>query len=115
MARQGRDLEKIVAALERMLSDKGIEIKSPDYIKGVNSGSLREIDVALRARVGSTQILVIIEARDRQNTQDVVWIEQLATKRADVLASKVIAVSSFGFSEGARNAAARLGIELRTV
>ncbi len=115
MARLGRDLEKLVATLENLLSDTQVDIKSPDYIMGVNSGSFREIDVSLRAQVGSSHVLVILEVRDRRETEDVTWIEQLATKRADVLASKVVAISSSGFSEGARNMAAHLGIELRSV
>jgi hypothetical protein len=43
----------------------------------------------------------------------VVWIEQLKTKREAVRASRTIAVSSVGFSEGATRAASGYGIELR--
>lgn len=115
MPRQGRELEKLIATLENLLGDTDIEIKSPDYVVGVNSGSRREIDVSLRANVGSSQMLVILETRDRNETDDVRWIEQLATKREDVLASKVVAISSSGFTEGARNTAQKLGIDLRLV
>ena len=46
MARKGRDLEQLVELLERVLSDgPAIEIKSPEYMRGVNSESNREIDV----------------------------------------------------------------------
>jgi len=113
--RKGRELEKLVATLEGILSRKDVEIKSPDYIVGVNSGSRREIDVSLRTKVGSHEVLITLECRDRQKTDDVTWIEQLATKRADILASKTVAISSSGFSKGARRTAARLGIELRSV
>ena len=115
MPRQGRELEKLIATLENLLGDTNIEVKSPDYVVGVNSGSRREIDVSLRTNVGSSEILVILETRDRNETDDVRWIEQLATKRKDVLASKVVAVSSSGFTEGARNTAQRLGIDLRSI
>ncbi|MBN1201711.1 MAG: restriction endonuclease [Anaerolineae bacterium] len=115
MPRKGRDLEILVATVERMLSGTDIEIKSPDKIEGINSKSLREVDVSLRANVGSLQVLVIIEVRDRKNTEDVTWIEQLATKKEDVQASKAVAVSSSGFSGGAKNTADKLGIELRSI
>lgn len=115
MPRKGRDLEKLVAALENLLSNSNIEVKSPDYIVGVNSGSRREVDVSLRSIVGSSEILVILETRDRTEIDDVRWIEQLAMKKEDVLASKVVAVSSAGFTEGAKNTAQRLGVSLREV
>jgi hypothetical protein len=114
MARKGRDREKLVAALEKFLSDKEVEIKSPDYIKGVISEGRREIDVSLR-NVGSTETLTIFEIRKRKKGDDVTWIEQLNTKRQDVLADKVVAVSSSSFSKSAKTMAEKLGIELRTL
>lgn len=115
MPRAGRDLENIVASLERIIAGTGIEIKSPDYILGVKTNIQREIDISLRAQVGSVKILVIIECRDRKNVEDVTWIEQLSSKREDVLASKVIAVSSNGFSQTAKTLAQMNGVELRTI
>jgi len=115
MTRAGRDLERLVATIEELLGSADVEIKSPDYVIGVNSGARREIDVSLRTRVGSVEILVILEVRDRKDIEDVTWIEQLATKRDDVRASKVVAISSAGFSKGARELAERLGVELRSV
>lgn len=43
------------------------------------------------------------------------WIEQLATKRSKLGASKTIAVSARGFSQPAVDSAGRYGIELRTL
>jgi hypothetical protein len=114
MPRAGRDLEEFVQLIERMLTHAGIEIKSPEYVTGRLSGSRREIDVSLRSNIGSTMVFVIIECRDRRDTEDVRWIEQLATKREDVGADKAVAVSKVDFTEGARNMAATKGIELRT-
>ncbi|MFQ5793804.1 MAG: restriction endonuclease [Candidatus Bipolaricaulia bacterium] len=115
MARKGRDLEKLVALLEERLGPQGIEVTSPDYIRGKESKSRREVDVSLRGRVGSASILVIVECRDRQEDEDVTWIEQLAYKAKDVGASKVMAVSSEGFTSGAINRAEANSIELRTL
>jgi hypothetical protein len=113
--RKGRDLEVLVANLEKHLGDTGIQVTSPEYIVGRRSGSRREVDVALRAKIGSSLVLVIVECRDRDATEDVTWVEQLAGKREDVGADKAVAVSAAGFTTGARNAAATCGIPLRTL
>jgi hypothetical protein len=115
MVRKGRDLEILVANLEKHLSHTEIHVTSPDYILGRRSGSRREVDVALRAKIGSSNVLVIVECRDRAATEDVTWVEQLANKREDVGADKAVAVSATGFTEGAKNAAAAFGIPLRTL
>lgn len=91
-----------------------MEIRSPDYIKGRRSGQRREVDVSLRSRVGSVDVLVIIECRDRSKAQGVTWIEQLASKRGDVGADKAVAVSAAGFTPGAQNLARSKQVELRS-
>jgi hypothetical protein len=97
------------------LGDTEIQITSPEYIVGRNSESRREVDVALRAKIGSSNVLVIVECRDRDDAEDVTWVEQLATKRDDVGADKAVAVSAAGFTAGAKNMAAAKGIPLRTI
>jgi hypothetical protein len=104
----------LVAELERVLAGTDVVITSPDYLHDQHSKRKREVDVSLRATVGSTPILVILECRDRKGTQDVRWIEELATKRSGVGASTAIAVSPTGFSEGAQNLARTHNVKLRT-
>jgi hypothetical protein len=115
MVRQGRALEALIKRLEAVAARGGAEIESPAMVQGRNSESPREIDVAVRSRVGSTDVFVMFECRDRSSVQDVTWIEQIASKRDDVGASVAVAVSTRGFTKGAKNVAARHGIELRTV
>ena len=57
----------------------GAVIKSPDYIPDIFTGQAREIDVSIRCKIGSVEILITVECRDRVRTEDVTWIEQLAT------------------------------------
>jgi hypothetical protein len=114
MIRPGRALEQLVAELERVLGPIDVAITSPDKIVGKLSKQEREVDVSLRASVGSAQVLVVIECRDRQGAQDVRWIEELATKREDVGADKGIAVSPTGFSATAQNLAKAKGVDVRT-
>ena len=115
MTRAGRPLELLVAILERACSPLGVSVESPAYVLGRKSGSLREVDVAISGRLGTADLLIIIECRDRTRVEDVRWIEELATKVRDVGAQKAIAVSSSGFSEGAAALAASEGVELRTM
>lgn len=115
MPRAGRDLELVVAQLERVLSSGPVEIHSPAYLPGRQSRSVRETDVAIVAKVGSAEVLIIVECRDRKDNEDVRWIEQLVGKRADVGADKAVAVSSEGFTAGARSYASSNRIDLRTV
>jgi hypothetical protein len=82
---------------------------------GVISGQEREVDITLRSHVGTTPVLIAIECRDRKIKSDVTWIEQLNTKKRDIQASKMIAVSSSGFSEAAAAVARVYGIETRTL
>lgn len=115
MTRKGRELEELVATLEKGLSGKGVIITSPDFIEDIVIEDKREVDVSLRFNVGSHDFLLVFECRDRKNTEDVTWIEQLATKRDDISVNKLIAVSSNGFSKNARKKAHAKNIELRTL
>jgi hypothetical protein len=115
MKRKGRDLEKVISLLEGALQQSGIQLKSPDFLPDKDTGMQREVDISLRGRIGSSDILAIIECRDRDATQDVTWIEQVISKRSSVNADKVLAVSSSKFSEPARIKAEKNNIELRTL
>ena len=115
MVRKGRDFELLVASLEDYLSPLGIEVASPDRIKDKDTDQTREVDISLKGKIGSSEVLVIIECRDRNDNEDVRWIEELAGKRDSVGADKAMAVSSNGFTEPARRKAEKWNIELRTI
>jgi hypothetical protein len=115
MARQGRDLELIVARIESVLGPRGATITSPDYITDKVTGQSREVDAAIRYQIGSVPILITVECRDHNDPQDDTWLEQLVTKRQKVGAAKTIAVSSSGFTAPAVRDAQFHGIEVRTV
>jgi len=115
MPRLGRELEKLVSTLEEsLLLASNATVTSPAFLKDQITGETREIDVCVRSLVGSVEVVIIFECRDRSAVQDVTWIEQLAQKRNDVLASRAVAVSASGFSQSAIRKAHFLGIELRT-
>lgn len=114
MPRKGRELELLVARIEEVLVPQGAVVKSPDYIVDRATGDRREVDVSIRMQVGSIPVLIVIECRDRDDVEDVTWIEQLVQKCSD-LRAKGVAVSSAGFSAGAEKKAAFWGIETRRI
>jgi len=114
MVRKGKDFEKLISVLERGLANSDVKIKSPDYLKDNITGRDREVDLTLRKKIDNEEIIIIFECRDRNITSDVIWIEQLVTKVRDLNAFKVIAVSSSGFTEGAKIKAEYYNIELRS-
>jgi hypothetical protein len=115
VARDGRLLELIIQAIERLLAGVAVEIQSPEFIRDRDTESLREIDVAIRGKVGSSEVLGIVECRDRQGKQDVRWIEEIESKRISVQANFAVAVSRSGFTNGAIKKASALGMNLRTL
>ena len=115
MTTSWREFEQLVARIEESLAPTGAKVTSPDRVKDLVSGRLREVDASIRYNVGSAHILLPLEGRTRRGVQDDTWIEQLATKRAKIGAAKTIAVSATGFSESAVKTAQLYGIELRTL
>ncbi|MDP2241150.1 MAG: hypothetical protein Q8K18_13445 [Burkholderiales bacterium] len=112
---RSREFELLASRIEGALAPKGAKVKSPDRIRDKITGQYREVDVSIRYTVGSCDLLITIECRDRSRVQDVTWIEQLATKRAHIGADRTIAVSSTDFTEAAVRAGAAHNISLRRI
>jgi len=108
-----RKFEQMVARIEADARPLGLVIKSPDRIRSLVTGDLREVDASVRATENGSEVLTTIECRKRSAKEDITWIEQLATKKQALGADRTIAVSSSGFSEQARVAAKHYGIDLR--
>lgn len=108
-----KEFEQLVARIEKDAGPLGLIVRSPDKILCKVTGRKREVDVSIRSRAGTTDILITIECRRRHPKQDVTWIEQLATKLDAIGASCTIAVSFSGFTPNAEAVANRHGIQLR--
>ncbi|MCI0423397.1 MAG: restriction endonuclease [Acidobacteria bacterium] len=108
-----RTFERLVALIELEAGPRGARVVSPDRIRDIDTGQLREVDASIRFNAGSVEILVTVECRKRSRKADDTWIEQLATKRHKIGAARTIAVSSAGFTDSAQVSAKRYGIELR--
>jgi hypothetical protein len=114
-ARQGRSLEILVAQLEHLFGKGTLTVQSPEHIRSLRTADMVEVDVTLRGKLGSSEVLIALECRDRGKKQGVNWIRELATKKNDIGASAIVAVSSAGFTSDAKAEARSHGVQLRTL
>lgn len=114
MPRLGREFEKLIARIEKTLSPLGAVVTSPDRIKDSVTGGDREVDVSIRYTGDSgCPVLITVECRDRTSAQDIMWLEQIKSKKESIGADQTIVVSREGFTKGAITYANHHGIILR--
>src|SRR5262245_40026896 len=120
MKKDGKWLENLVRRIEALFLPQGLLIKSNRKefreINGKRS-QIAEFDIEIRGRLGSTDVVWLIECRDRPSEGPAPgeWIEQLVGRRKRFGFTKVIAVSTTGFAPGALEYATEEGIELKHV
>jgi hypothetical protein len=85
---------------------KNVQLPGPD--------GDREIDVLITGKVGPFSVNTIVECKDYKNKVNVMVVDALHSKMADVKANKAVLVTRNGFSRGAILKAKRLGISLCT-
>lgn len=117
MGKDGKQLEALVAFIEKLHLPLGFEVKTNDKVYNENGVQIAEFDVEIRGKLGTTEIAWLIECRDRPGAgpQPGAWIEQLVGRRVRFGFNKVTAVSTTGFAQGAIEFAADQGIEIREV
>src|SRR5258708_2069475 len=108
-----REFELLVSRIENAYVSKDAVIKSPDFILDKVSGSMREVDISIRFKQGTSEHLVVVECRKRNSPQDTTWMEQLSKKRDAIGATKMIAVTSSKFYKPTIKAARFYNIDLR--
>lgn len=77
--------------------------------RGLRTGRIRQIDVAIITHLGLYDILTAVECKDTEVTID--DVEEFVTRLADIGAHKGAIASSIGFQRGALSAAAAYNIE----
>lgn len=116
MRTDGKQLEELVAFVEKTLLPHGFKVDTNDLIYE-DGAQIAELDIVVRGKIGSTNIAWLIECRDRpgKGRAPGYWIEQLASRRNRFKFNKVTAVSTTGFAAGAAKYAQEQGIEIREV
>lgn len=117
MKPDGKQLEALVAFVEKTLLPQGFDVKTNHRVFNDEGVQIAEFDIEVRGKVGSTNIAWLIECRDRPapGAAPGSWIEQLVGRRRRFGFNKVTAVSTTGFAPGAAEFAKSVGIEIREV
>lgn len=117
MASDGKQLEALVAFVEKTLLPEGFDVKANERVFNDEGIQIAEFDIEIRGKIGSTDFAWLIECRDRPANGPAPgsWIEQLYGRRTRFGFNKVTAVSTTGFAVGAIAFAQSEGIELREV
>lgn len=115
MARQGRELEILIAKIEQSALPDDANIESPGIVVDKITNQMREVDILVEYIIGTTPIKIAFECRDRKSSQDSQWIEQIASKLKDTELDKIVVVSSSQFTGPALTKAKHYGIETRNL
>ena len=70
-----RAFERVVAMIEESAAQRGATVTSPDRIRDLMTGEMREVDASLRFKLGTVDILITIECRKRSRKAKDTWIE----------------------------------------
>lgn len=117
MTRDGKQLEALVAFVEKTLVPEGFKVTTNTRVFNDDGVQIAEFDVLVRGSIGTSDFEWLIECRDRPSSgpAPVAWVEQLVGRRARFNLSKVTAVSTTGFAASVHEFARAQGIELREV
>ena len=94
------EFEAIIARLQTTFN-KGTIVTRDEKLPGNLSGRLRQIDVCIRTKVGTENVLIIVECKKLNRKVDVKAVESFIGVKKDVGAQMGIMVSSEGFSRSA--------------
>lgn len=117
MGNDGKNLELLVAELEKLLLGTGFNVSPNEKVFDGSGIQVAEFDLTIGGRVGSTSFRWLLECRDRpsQGPAPASWIQHLSGRKDLFDFDKVIAVSTTGFSAPAEAAAKKLRISIREV
>ncbi|MCK1508464.1 MULTISPECIES: restriction endonuclease [unclassified Bradyrhizobium] len=107
MAKTGRDLQRLIRAIESArAAGQPIQIESPKRVRDKITGKLREHDVVLTITHAHHTMVVALECRDRSRPIGVEAVEAFRSKCADTGVHSGVMVSSKGFTRTAIKKAA---------
>ncbi len=110
MPRRTNPFQELTASIMATFYEPEYEVVESVLMKNKRTGVIREIDIRIINRQNS-QKRILVECRDHKRKQNVQWIDELDGKARSLSFTKVIAVSSSGFSKPALDEASDRGIE----
>jgi len=103
--------ENLVADVQTRLFP-GAQVECDAHIRGMDSGELRQVDIAIRATVGQFQMLVAVDCKDHAVPVDVKDVEAFIGLVKDIRAHKGAIVSASGFTGTAKTIGEKADIDL---
>lgn len=91
------------------------DVRLNDHITGIDSQTLRQIDVSIRSKIGIHDILIIVQGKKHKKRADLNIVGEFASVIKDVQASKGVLICNAGFTKNAKEYASKLKIDLCTV
>src|SRR5438552_5617270 len=98
--------EELIADLHKGFHP-GARIGRHEKILGQNSGTMREIDICIRQRIGIQELLIVVDCKKRSRKVDVIGMDAFIGLKKDVCANVGVIVSEKGFSKPALRVAKR--------
>lgn len=108
--RASQELEILVAKIQAQLAPDA-EVTHNARLRG-QSGTLRQIDVLVRQRIGQYDMNIVLECKDYARPVDIKQVEEFQGLLGDIGAHKGALVCPKGFTKSAKERAAGLQIDL---
>jgi len=108
-----KDYEDLIFTIYQELEPIA-DVRKNDFILGIKSGTKRQIDISVRTRIATHELLMIIQAKHHKRRADVKVIDEFEAVIKDMQASKGILICSSGFTKQAKVCADKTKIALCT-
>lgn len=115
MPKRTNEFQKFVALIESLAAEPSTKVIESSMQSSRAGDGTREVDILLEQTINGVLVRMAIECRDHSRKQDVAWIDELIGKYENLDVDVVIAVSSSGFTKGARIKAAHSNIRAFTL
>lgn len=104
-------LEHLIVEIQKQLSPDA-KVSHNVKLEGVDSETLRQIDVLIEQNIGQYNMRIVIDCKDYSKPVDVKGVEEFAGLVQDVRAHKGALVCPSGFTKSAKKRAKKLQIDL---
>lgn len=111
--KEWKNYEELIYSIYKEL-EPFADVKLNDSILGIESNTKREIDISIRSKIATHEILIIVQGKHHKKRADLKIIGEFASVIRDLRASKGILICSAGFTKSAKEYASKLKIDLYT-
>ncbi len=114
MPKRSNEFQRLVRLIETALApDCGITESA--MLTDSSTGEEREVDIVIRGRIGSRDLLIAVECTARRRPASVEWVEQTIAKHSVLPTDVLILVSKSGFTPQASNKGDQKNVRLVTM